>query len=177
MINWTHNNKSRRFHIPFPVAYGVDKAAVREAVLEAIRKVPFTTPDTPDRRSQVWLVGFGDSSLNFELVVWPTMEAVRRPNAAQAAYAWAIDDALRAGGFEIPFNQVDLRVRSLFGQEGEAARDALGLKKPGKALAESAPAPAPAPAPNDAAEDLRRGAEQDAREAARTAPPAPESKA
>ena len=31
VINWTHNNGVRRFHVPFVVAYGSDKEAVREA--------------------------------------------------------------------------------------------------------------------------------------------------
>ena len=33
---------------------------------------PFTLPETETRKSQVWLVGFGESGLNFELLVWPT---------------------------------------------------------------------------------------------------------
>jgi small-conductance mechanosensitive channel len=66
--------------------------------------------------------------MNFELVVWPTLDAVKRPAAMQAAYLWAIDDALRQTGVEIPFPQMDVRLRSLFGHEGEDALDALGLK-------------------------------------------------
>lgn len=91
-INWTLHGETRRVHIPFSVAYGVDKARVRDVVLEAARRVDITMPETPNRRTQVWLVGFGDSALNFELVVWPKLEAVKRPAAMQAAYTWAIDD-------------------------------------------------------------------------------------
>jgi hypothetical protein len=86
--------------------------------------------------------------MNFELVVWPTLEAVKRPSAMQAAYAWAIDDALRAAEIEIPFPQMDLRVRSLFGHESDDALSALGLQKPQRA---EAPAAA---SPNDAADSL-----------------------
>ena len=32
-----------------------------------------------DLTLQVWLVGFGESSLNFELVAWLTQSAVKRP--------------------------------------------------------------------------------------------------
>ncbi|MBI1405987.1 MAG: mechanosensitive ion channel [Caulobacter sp.] len=163
VINWTHQNTARRMHVPFSVAYGTDKEAVRDAVLKAAHDVPFTQPDTPQRKSQVWLIGFGESGLNFELVVWPALESVKRPNAAHAAYTWAIEGALRNGGFEIPFPQRDLRVRSLFGHEGEAARHAVGLKPPKKA-AEPDDAPV-ADNHNDAAEDLLRGAEEDARAA------------
>src|SRR6185295_1199293 len=100
-------------------AYGIDKAAVRDAVLKAAHEVSFTQPDNDRQKTQVWLVGFGDHGLKFELVVWPNLEAVKRPNALHAAYTWAIEDAFRAGGFEIPLQQTDLRVRALFGEEGK----------------------------------------------------------
>jgi small-conductance mechanosensitive channel len=150
ITNWTHAGETRRLHIPFPVAFGADKEKVREAVLKAAHAVPFTLPDTPSRRTQVWLVGFGESGLKFELVVWPTLEAVKRPNAATAAYTWAVEEALRSGGFEIPLPQRELRARALFGEEGAAALDTLKLKK------RRAPAPAPetTPGTNDAADDL-----------------------
>lgn len=149
VINWTLRGESRRIHVPFKVAFGVDKEKVREAVLAAARDVPFTLPDTSTRRTQVWLVGFGDSALEFELIVWPTLEAVKRPKAMNAAYTWAIDDALRKAGVEIPFPQRELRVRGLFGEEGEDALDALNLRR-----RLHAPAEAHAPTVNDAADDL-----------------------
>lgn len=155
VTNWTHQNGTRRMHIPFIVAYGADKEDVRDCVLAAAHGVPFTLPDTPARKTQVWLVGFAPNGLSFELVVWPALEAVKRPNAAHAAYTWAIEEALRAGGFEIPLPQQELRLRAVLGQEGEAARRALGLKA-GRA---DATPQAPRATVNDAAEDLVRGAE------------------
>jgi small-conductance mechanosensitive channel len=119
LTNWTRNRATRRIHVPFSVAYGSDKTKVRAAAIEAASAVPFTLPDSADRRSQVWLAGFGESALEFELVVWPTLEAVKRPGSMMAAYRWAIDDALQRHGLEIPFPQQDVRVRSFFGSEGE----------------------------------------------------------
>lgn len=158
VTNWTHQNGARRMHIPFIVAYGADKEKVREAVLRAAHDVPFTLKDTTARRTQVWLVGFATHGLNFELVVWPALEAVKRPNATHAAYTWAIEDALRAGGFEIPLPQQELRVRSLFGEEGDTARDALGLKGHRTETQRQERHRTI----NDAAEDLVRGAQEDA---------------
>jgi hypothetical protein len=51
---------------------------------------------------------------------------VKRPNGMHAAYSWAIDDALRAANIEIPFPQRDIRLRSLFGREGDHGLEALG---------------------------------------------------
>jgi len=97
-------------------------------------------------------VGFGDSSLNFELLVWPTLDAVKRPAAMQAAYTWAIADALECAGIEVPFTQMDVRLRSLFGQEGRQALSALKLDYEPEAE-KAAPAPNPT-GKNDAADDL-----------------------
>ncbi|RZJ95805.1 MAG: mechanosensitive ion channel [Brevundimonas sp.] len=158
VTNWTLKGDTRRIHIPFAVAYGADRGKVRDAVLEAARASPFTLPETDTRKSQVWLVGFGESGLDFELLVWPTREAVKRPAAMHAAYTWAIADALDGAGIEIPVPQTDLRLRSLFGREGDAALKALGLAahSPAAPTAATVSIPAePKAAPvNDAAQDL-----------------------
>jgi small-conductance mechanosensitive channel len=97
------------------------------------------------------LVGFGESGLEFELLVWPTLEAVKRPAAMRAAYTWAIADALDRAGIEVPLPQMEMHLRSLFGHErGEALR-ALRLEAP-----EERAATAPSTTTNDAAEDLAR---------------------
>lgn len=158
VTNWTLRGHTRRIRIPFRAAYGVDKEKVRDAVLEAALAVPFTLPDSGAFRTQVWLVGFGESGLNFELVVWPRLEAVKRPNAMQAAYTWAIDDALRKAGIEAPFPQQDLRIRSLFGEEGDAARRTLGLQAGSATAARSRKV---RPSSNDAVEDLLRPLDED----------------
>jgi len=161
---WSHKGGIRRIHVPFRVAYGTDKSLVRDVILEAARKVPFTRPDEEDRRSQVWLVGFGEDALQFELLVWPELSAVKRPNAAQAAYNWAIEEALCAAGIEIPYRQTDLRLRTAFGREGDEALKAFGIKKPAPP---AAPPPAiTAPATNDAVEDLAAAAARDLEKAA-----------
>lgn len=129
VTNWTLDEAYRRIHVPFGVAYGSDKEQVRQVVLEAAERVPYTLDGVPGRSSQVWFVKFGDSSLEFELVVWLTPEAVKRPSAVQAAYLWEIHSALTAGGIEIPFPQRDLHVKSVFGLEAERARDWLKQEK------------------------------------------------
>lgn len=125
VVNWTHRDVSRRMHIPFGVAYGTDKELVRKAALEAAESLSFTLTGNDERAPQVWLVGFGDSALNFELVVWLTPAATKRPGAVQAAYNWALHTALEKHGIEIPFPQRDLHVRSLFGRAGEEGRNLL----------------------------------------------------
>jgi len=151
-INWTLHGETRRIHVPFSVAYGADKALVRDVVIAAAKAIPSTLPDTTERRTQVWLVGFGDSALKFELVVWPKLDAVKRPAAMHAAYTWAIDDALRSAGVEIPFPQREIRLRSVFGREGDEGLTAIGQKP----IARTEAVSEPSQARNDAAQELLR---------------------
>jgi len=120
LTNWTRNRATRRIHVPFHVALGADKERVKQAALEAAQAVPFTLPEEGRQKTQVWLVAFGDASLRFELVVWPSLEAVKRPGSMMAAYCWALDDALRKHGIEIPLPQQEVHFRSL-AQAAEAS--------------------------------------------------------
>jgi potassium efflux system protein len=132
VVNWTLDESDRRIRVPFGVAYGTDKEEVRAAALEAASLVEHTLQGRPTRRPQVWLVRFGDSSLDFQLVVWLTPDAVKRPFVVQADYLWAIHTALGARGIEIPFPQRDLHLRSFLGLDPEAAQALLtGRARPG----------------------------------------------
>lgn len=121
VVNWTYRDVWRRLRVPFGVAYGSDKELVKKAALDAAAQVPFTLDLEGKRKPQVWLVEFGSSSLNFELVVWLNAEATKRPSAVQAAYLWELETALRKHCIEIPFPQQDLHIRSLFGRHGDEA--------------------------------------------------------
>lgn len=112
VINWTLEESRARFRIPFSVAYGSDKELVRRAVLEAADTVSHTLKDEHSRPI-VWFTGFGDSSLDFVLGVWVDYDAVIRPTALRSDYLWAIDDAFRKYGIEIPFPQRDVYIKRL----------------------------------------------------------------
>ncbi|QDA57639.1 mechanosensitive ion channel family protein [Thermomonas aquatica] len=173
VVNWTYSSPDRRIRVPFDVAYGSDKELVKKAALEAAAKVPFTLATEGDRQPQVWLVGFGGSQVNYELVVWLNESASRRNAAVKAAYLWELDTALNAHGIEIPFPQQDLRVRSLFGLEGAEALAALRMDA---ARAGEMPSPRATQAlnaderaqlaRNDARLDTERGMQEDAARAA-----------
>jgi len=113
VTNWTLRDATRRMRIPFGVAYGTDKDKVKKAVLEAADRVPETLRSTKIYDPQVWLVSFGDSSLDFELIVWVSQAAVKRPSGIAAAYMWEIESSLNQYEIEIPFPQRDLHIRSV----------------------------------------------------------------
>ncbi len=177
VVNWTLREASRRLHIPFNAAYGTDKELVKTAGLEAAEEVPFTSCHDGARRPQVWLTGFGESALKFELIVWLTAEATKRPAAVTAAYNWALHSALQKYGIEIPLPQRDLNMRSWFGLEGEEAIDAVVHgRKPKAAHKSRADGQTVAPSSNDAvgevqrqiAEDATRSAERERRDSIET---------
>ena len=112
LTNWTLAEHFLRVRIPFGVAYGSDKELVKKAAMEACEKVPYTLTHMPNREPDVWLVEYGDSSLNFLLLVWVNRQGARRPTRTRAAYLWALEDKLREYGIEIPFPQRDLNMRS-----------------------------------------------------------------
>ncbi len=120
VTNWTLREANRRIHVGFGVAYGTDKDLVRSAVLESAERVNGVLVSPEKRRPQVWLTNFGESSLDFELVVWLTPEAVKRPAAMHAALLWEIETDLSKNGIEIPFPQRDLHIRSSPGLAGTA---------------------------------------------------------
>jgi small-conductance mechanosensitive channel len=111
VTSWTHGSRYRRLTIPFSVAYGSDKEQVRAAALAAARTVK-TTVEDETRRTDIWFTGFGESALEFALLVWIGPDAITRPGATTSKYLWALDDALRAAGIEIPFPQRDIHIRS-----------------------------------------------------------------
>jgi small-conductance mechanosensitive channel len=124
VTSWTHGSAYRRLNIPFSVAYGSDKEKVRSAALAAARSVSVTVEDAT-RRTDLWFTRFGDSALEFSLVVWIGPDAITRPGATTSRYLWALDDHLRAEGLEVPFPQRDLHIRS--GALVSAAADAASI--------------------------------------------------
>jgi small-conductance mechanosensitive channel len=56
-------------------------------------------------------VEYGDSAINFELLIWINVRDVPRRKVRSALY-FSIFKAFREAGIEIPFPQRDIHVRS-----------------------------------------------------------------
>jgi potassium-dependent mechanosensitive channel len=107
VINWSHRNPISRLHLPVGVAYNCDPKAVEVALLEAVRSHPKVLTSPP---AKVLFKGLGDSSLNFELLVW-TKEPERQFLLTSDLY-FSIYEELGQRQIEIPFPQRDLHLRS-----------------------------------------------------------------
>lgn len=108
VINWTHNDARLRFRIPVGVSYGSDPQRVRQALLEAAAA---NDDVLQEPAPSVWFRAFGDSSLNFELLVW-TRSMVHNPGRFSSDLNFAIHDKLKEYEIAIPFPQRDLHLRS-----------------------------------------------------------------
>ena len=111
VTNWSYEDPRVRFRIPFGVAYGTDLPKLRKLMLEVADEHPKALKDP---QPELFFVGFGDSSLNFELAVWSS-ESTLSPRQFRSDLFFAIEKKLRESGIEIPFPQQDLHVRTLAG--------------------------------------------------------------
>ncbi|AQQ66528.1 mechanosensitive ion channel protein MscS [Microbulbifer agarilyticus] len=111
VTNHTLEDPVRRIHVLFGVAYGTDPEEVREAAMAAAERVPVTFSNW-QRKTELWLTSFGDSSLDFKLVVWVNSNAVSSLGDLHALYNIELLREFNQRGIEIPFPQRDLHVRS-----------------------------------------------------------------
>ncbi len=110
LINWSHLDSKVRIHVQVGVAYGSDVQLVTKTLLEVAAE---TDQVLKHPEPLVWFREFGESSLNFEVLVW-TEDPVRH-NRLRSELNYAIDAAFRRHGIQIPFPQRDLHVRSALG--------------------------------------------------------------
>jgi len=90
----------------FGVAYGSDTERVRETALSVTAHEEILSEPRPSVR----FLGFGDSSLNFELLVW--IRDPRKQFHTKSLIYFELEKALRRAKIEIPFPQRDVHVRS-----------------------------------------------------------------
>ncbi len=108
VINWSHNDRKVRLKFPVGVSYKEDPRLVRKVLLEvAEENHGVLTKPSPD----ILFDSFGDSSLNFEMVVWTT-NYIERPKILRSQIYYAVFKKLKEHNIEIPFPQRDLHIKS-----------------------------------------------------------------
>ncbi len=107
VVNWTLSSQVTRVLLKVGVAYGTDPTQAQEIILSAARSVPLVLRDPAPT---VFFVGFGESSLDFEVRAFADGMDKRLPLTHQVNIA--IARALAEAGIEIPFPQRDLHIRS-----------------------------------------------------------------
>ncbi|OLP16124.1 hypothetical protein BST81_22945 [Leptolyngbya sp. 'hensonii'] len=108
VVNWSYQDRKYRLHIPVGVAYESDPVAVTEALLAAARKESQVLSHPSPK---VWLAGFGDSALKFELLVW--IGDPPETFNVKSSLNFLIEQEFRKRHIEIPVPQMDMRIRNL----------------------------------------------------------------
>ncbi|WP_252936016.1 mechanosensitive ion channel family protein [Roseivirga pacifica] len=108
VINWSHNDRNIRFHIPVGVSYNEDPAQIKKLLMEVAEK----HPDVLKRpKPDVLFTEYADSSLNFDLMVW-TSSYISKPIVLKSQLYYLIFEKFKEHNIEIPFPQRDLHIKS-----------------------------------------------------------------
>jgi small-conductance mechanosensitive channel len=112
VINFTRSDSRVRLRVDVGVSYDADPREVEKALLSAAQHELMLVEPAPI----VQFVDFGDSSLDFSLIVWTERPILRGRIASDLRYnIWY---ALKERGIEIPFPQRDIHIRSVSAPEG-----------------------------------------------------------
>ncbi len=111
--NWSYSNKNVRISIPVGVSYDSDMDQVIDLMKQACVDVPRVLNHP---KPVVWMLEFGDNSVNFEIRCW-----IKDPESGvgnfKAAVLKRVWDLFKEHGVEIPFPQRDVHIKSLPAKE------------------------------------------------------------
>ncbi|MDP8995195.1 MAG: mechanosensitive ion channel [Pseudomonadota bacterium] len=105
--NWSYSNRDVRVHIPVGVAYDCDLPLAQRLMIQAAKESHRVMQSPPPR---VWLLAFGESSVDHEILVW-----IRDPEAGVGNVQSEILNRLwvlfKENDIAIPFPQRDIHVK------------------------------------------------------------------
>jgi potassium efflux system protein len=119
VTNWTLSDQTTRLLLKIGVAYGTDPVRAEKVLTDAVRANPNVLVDPAP---SVHFMGFGDSSLDFEIRAY--VDAINKRLRTTHELNTAMAGALAQAGIEIPFPQRDLHIRTAAGLQGLAGRPA-----------------------------------------------------
>jgi small-conductance mechanosensitive channel len=106
VTNWTLSDQQRRIDLPVGLSYGAAPRTVIGLLEGVARAHPLVFQDPPP---QCLFMGYGDSSINFELRAWTDYVHWIQ---VQSELTVAVYDAVYAAGLTFPFPQREVRLLS-----------------------------------------------------------------
>ncbi|MGB0647895.1 MAG: mechanosensitive ion channel family protein, partial [Bradymonadia bacterium] len=100
-------SNSHRIDVPISVAYGTDLKLATQTLERCINDLPYMVPSKPSR---VLVSELADSGVTFRVMVWLDASSNRElliDGVLRRAY-----NALQEAGIAIPFNQLDVHIKS-----------------------------------------------------------------
>jgi small-conductance mechanosensitive channel len=113
LINWTLSDSVKRIEILIGTAYGSDPNIVLKILQDEALKNEFTLDDPAPI---AFFKEFGESSLNFRLLVWVPFDKglISKSNISVGIY-----NSFKVHGIEIPFPQRDVHVKDIAEKKNE----------------------------------------------------------
>jgi len=150
VTNWVLRDTYGRLLLNVGVAYGSDVEKVRDILENVAREHPEVITDGSAPAPRALFMGFGDSSLDFELRV--RVKHIERRFSIKSDLNFEVDKLFRESGVTIPFPQRDLHIIAPHSESPEgtevAARDD-----------DIVPAPVPGPGTRSHSEKLETAAD------------------
>jgi len=106
VTNWSHGDPRIRIHCPVGVAYGSDIPKVKATLLNVATSYSGALKEP---KPEVRFLEFGNSSLDFDLLVW--INEPRKQFGIRSDINYAIDAAFREAAIQIPFPQRDVHLQ------------------------------------------------------------------
>ncbi len=106
LVNWSYGGRRSRISVHVGVSYDSDVELVTRTLLRAAEGIDYLLAEP---KPSVQFLEFGDSSLNFRLLVWT--DRPRRYPKIKSDINYRIRQLFLEEGIEIPFPQQDLNLR------------------------------------------------------------------
>ncbi len=108
IVNYSLSSPMIRIELPVGVSYNADPREVERILLKAAEDEVLVSKD---EKPLVRFVGYGDSAINFELLIWIDVRTVAR-RAVRSALYFTVFEELKKASIEIPFPQRDIHIRT-----------------------------------------------------------------
>jgi small-conductance mechanosensitive channel len=107
VINWTLSDQRRRIEIKVGVAYNSNPQKVKELMLELLENHPDVAKDPAPN---IYFIEMGESALIFRILFWTHQYG--KWYSIRSNMMYDVFQTLKEAGIEIPYNQLDLHIRS-----------------------------------------------------------------
>ena len=108
IVNYSLSSPMIRIDLPVGVSYRSDPQQVKKILLKVAEKEPMVSKY---QKPEVRFSEYGDSSINFNLLIWIDVRVTPR-RAVRSVLYFEIFEEFRKAGIEIPFPQRDIHIRS-----------------------------------------------------------------
>lgn len=109
VTNWMLYDLRGRIRVKVGVAYGSDTQKIKDILYDIAKQHPDVIHNNNNYKTSVLFLEFGDSSLNFELRCF--IRNIDSRIQVLSDLNFAIDQAFRENGIEIPFPQRDVHIK------------------------------------------------------------------